>query len=259
MNALPAPPQPSSVAKPTSPALSPRLRSALETPDVDRCIGVMAADPQLVAEAAAALPVLRQAALAPAGDEGVKRVVGRRLATFPAMEMSEGEWAAWWGDYVGALGDLSEAALELGMRAYIREPKAEFMPKPWPAAGAGAGLPPPPPRRCTPGRKMAVEAVQRLAAPPRQRPDPAAVAEMMGSFRSRMTRSKPADGERSARTAAGVRRVSVRVASPPSYAPSGASADGPVRPPADPRRPCARRRPGLARPWAQGTAATTTA
>ena len=121
----------------------------------------------------------------------MKRVVGRRLAIFPAMEMSDGEWAAWWGDYVGTLGDLPEAAIELGMRAYIREPKAEFMPKPGRLRELARG--------CVTTAsamharaKASVDAVQRLTIPPRQRPDPAAIAEIVSSLRSRTTLAKPA-------------------------------------------------------------------
>jgi hypothetical protein len=44
--------------------------------------------------------------------------------------MNAGEWAAWWADYTDALGDLTETALELGMREWVRRPDSRFMPKP---------------------------------------------------------------------------------------------------------------------------------
>ncbi len=76
------------------------------------------------------LPVLKAAAKQPAGPEGVREVVGRRLALYPQPDRSDGEWAAWWADYVEALEDVPWGALEAAMAAYVREPDSEFMPKP---------------------------------------------------------------------------------------------------------------------------------
>lgn len=73
---------------------------------------------------------LEQRATGKAGQAGVREVVGRRFATYPQPERSPGEWAAWWADYFDVLEGVTLAALEAGMRAYIREGSSEFMPKP---------------------------------------------------------------------------------------------------------------------------------
>ena len=119
----------------------------------------------------------------------MKRVVGRRLATFPAMEMSDGEWAAWWSDYVDALGDLTEASLEAGMRAYVRDPKADWMAKPGRlrelAQGATTAAAVHYARA-----KAAVEMVHERNRPPLAKPPPEAVGAMMADFRARMDRRR---------------------------------------------------------------------
>lgn len=91
---------------------------------------VIASDLRLVAEVRQVLPVLSERAHRKAGADGVKAVIGGRFGTFPQPERSPGEWAAWWSDYIDVLADMPLAALEAGMRAYLRDPKAEFMPKP---------------------------------------------------------------------------------------------------------------------------------
>lgn len=73
---------------------------------------------------------LSHAARAPAGEEGVTRVVASRFPLFPQPERSPAEWSAWWSAYFDALEDLPEEALDLGMREYLRQPDAEFLPKP---------------------------------------------------------------------------------------------------------------------------------
>lgn len=72
--------------------------------------------------------MLEAQARAPAGDEGVGRVVGKRLALF-GVNLTPEASAAWWSDYLDCLADLPESALEAGMRAHIRS-GAAFMPKP---------------------------------------------------------------------------------------------------------------------------------
>lgn len=76
------------------------------------------------------LEALRRIATAPAGRQGVKAVVGRRLALYPPTEMTAGEWASWWADYYDALEDVPFPALEAGMAAWVRKPDSRFMPKP---------------------------------------------------------------------------------------------------------------------------------
>lgn len=92
---------------------------------VDRIASV----PALRDEVIAALPALERAARSAAGEQGVARVVGRRLPTFPQTERSEAEEAAWWEDWFDACGDLSEASLEAAMKGWIAAGN-EWMPKP---------------------------------------------------------------------------------------------------------------------------------
>lgn len=94
----------------------------------ERAVREIAQSAKLLAEARAALPTLEAQAKAPAGDEGVGRVVGKRLALF-GVNLTPEASAAWWSDYLDCLADLPEAALEAGMRAHIRS-GAAFMPKP---------------------------------------------------------------------------------------------------------------------------------
>jgi hypothetical protein len=112
-------------------ALSPGLRSLLASAaSSDEAIHQIATLPALLAEARKALPALKTVASAPAGNEGVKRVVGSRFAVFPQPERSDGEWAMWWADYFDVLEDVPEGALEAGMKVWLRNPANEFMPKP---------------------------------------------------------------------------------------------------------------------------------
>jgi len=90
----------------------------------------IAETPELLAEARAVLPALKAVAEAKAGPEGVKAVVGRRLALYPPSYRDEAEAAAWWLDYYDVLSDVPLASLEAGMRAYVADPASEFMPKP---------------------------------------------------------------------------------------------------------------------------------
>lgn len=118
------------LAKPTSPALSQGLRLLLECESsADEAVSGILANPALHAEVRAALPALL-ARVGGCGEDHVSKVVGRRLATYPQPERSDEEWTAWWSDYHDALSDLPAEALEAGMRAWVRRPDAEFMPKP---------------------------------------------------------------------------------------------------------------------------------
>lgn len=84
----------------------------------------------MLAEAKAVLPSLRSMATMPAGEEGVRRVIGSRRALFPQPERTPSESAAWWADYFDALAELPEGAIEAAMQAWVKLPEAEFMPKP---------------------------------------------------------------------------------------------------------------------------------
>ena len=90
----------------------------------------IADNPGLMDEARSHLPALRQAATIPAGAAGIRTIIGKRFALYPQPERGEGEWAAWWADYVDALSDISPSALEAGMKAWVGKPDSAFLPKP---------------------------------------------------------------------------------------------------------------------------------
>lgn len=73
---------------------------------------------------------MRAVATAPAGDQGVRDVIGRRFALYPQPDRSGAEWAAWWQDYFDVLSNVPKVALEAAMLAYVRDPASEFIPKP---------------------------------------------------------------------------------------------------------------------------------
>jgi hypothetical protein len=110
----------------TSPALSTLLTSAIAEDAVER----IASSSALLGEARQQLPLLRAKARAAASPTDVRAVIGRRLATFPQADMSDGEWAAWWADYTDALAGLSTEAIEAGLKAWVARPDARFLPKP---------------------------------------------------------------------------------------------------------------------------------
>lgn len=91
---------------------------------------MIATTPALREEVERVLPALREKAHGPAGREGVRRVIGKRLALFPPRDLGEGAIEAWWEDYIAALRDVPESALEAGMQAWIKRPDSRFMPKP---------------------------------------------------------------------------------------------------------------------------------
>lgn len=118
--------------RPTSPDLSPDLTRLLDddalSPDEScRQIGQYLA---IREEARAALPALKAVAEWKAGEDGVRAVVSKRFALYPQPQRTEGEWAAWWDDYIDVLSDVPLACLEAAMRAWISRPGTEFMPKP---------------------------------------------------------------------------------------------------------------------------------
>lgn len=130
MNDLTATPN-SKPARPTSPPLSEELTALLDdTGNPDRAARLIADTVPLRAEALRVLPALEAVALGKAGEDGVKAVIGRRLVTYPQPHRTDGEWDAWWSDYLDVLSDVSLASLEAAMRAYVALPESEFMPKP---------------------------------------------------------------------------------------------------------------------------------
>lgn len=96
----------------------------------DVAIRTIAASPILRAEADKALLDLREAALTKATPDQIKSIIGQRFVLFPQPQRNDGEWAAWWADYIEALSDLTPFAVEAGMAAWVKRPEAEFMCKP---------------------------------------------------------------------------------------------------------------------------------
>lgn len=86
--------------------------------------------PILSDEARRVIPALRQAALRPATEDEIKRIIESRFELFRQPQRSDAQWALWWAEYLDALSDLTPYAIESGMAAWVRSPEAEFMVKP---------------------------------------------------------------------------------------------------------------------------------
>ena len=97
--------------------------------DASDAAAMIAADPALVAEARALLPAF-EAAIAPAGAEGVRAAVSPLLAVYPQTERSRAEWALWWAQYVEDLAGFCPDILAQAVREFRRRPAARFMPTP---------------------------------------------------------------------------------------------------------------------------------
>jgi hypothetical protein len=156
----------------------------------------------MLAEARQALHALRCCATQAAGPDGVRRVVGRRLVTYPQARMPEEQWAAWWQDFYDACADLSEAALEAGMAAWVRNPTSQFMPKP----GQLRELAQATPNRAVRAYTRITDAVRQAQIPPMHvvepgyvppeappRPSKEEVAKLMANFRAKMAEVSPAN------------------------------------------------------------------
>ena len=137
----------------------------------------------MVAEAKSALPALKAIADAKAGRVGVKAVIGRRLATYPQPQRTEGEWDAWWGDYFDVLEDVALASLEAGMRAYVALPDSEFMPKPGKLRELAFSAPC---RSLTRVHRatLAIRRAEEPAAAVTAKADPEAVKQMLADFQT---------------------------------------------------------------------------
>lgn len=112
--------------------LSPQLSKLVSDTNAstDELVDLIVKSPEMHREAVVCWRKAADIAIAPAGPDGVRAIIGRRLVTFPQGDLSDGEWTAWWGDYTETLSDLSAQSLEGGMRAWIAKPAARFMPKP---------------------------------------------------------------------------------------------------------------------------------
>lgn len=94
-------------------------------------VAVVVNDPDLRADAVAALPSL-VAAAAPCGSKAVIAELTRLVPLYGVSDRREAEWQVFWGFYVEALGNLPLEALKEGVRSYVAKPDSEFFPKPGP-------------------------------------------------------------------------------------------------------------------------------
>lgn len=86
--------------------------------------------PILLEEVRRVLPDLEREARRPATAQEIETIVGTRFAIFPQPQRSAGEFAAFWADYGLALEGLPAAAIEAGMASWVKNPDAEFLPRP---------------------------------------------------------------------------------------------------------------------------------
>jgi hypothetical protein len=172
--------------------LSEALTSLLDsTESPDAAVRGIIGNPALLAEVRSALPALKAVAEAKAGTDGVKAVIGRRLALYPQPQRTDAEAAAWWADYYDTLADVTLASLEAGMKAYVKRPDSEFMPKP----GQLRELAFTAPCRTLSRYYRAKRTLQIADAPPEieaPRADPEAVKALLAEFEGRtMAKAKP--------------------------------------------------------------------
>lgn len=102
----------------------------LDEPSDAKAIEVLSKSPILLREADEVAMSIRREAMRPASVDQIKSIIGSRFALFPQPERSDGEWDAWWADYIASLDDIPPASIEAGMAAWVRSIDAEFMPKP---------------------------------------------------------------------------------------------------------------------------------
>jgi hypothetical protein len=128
MNVSPinAKPLASTTTAPLSLELSKLLGTGLSADDA---LAAATNSPALIDEARAALPSLHRQ-VEGAGDAVVRDVIGRRFETYPQPTRLPEQWAAWFADYYDALSDQPAAAIEAGMRQWVRTDTTGFMPKP---------------------------------------------------------------------------------------------------------------------------------
>ena len=154
----------------------------------------------LLAECERALPVLRHEATRGSTSREIIAVLSKRFAVYPQPDRTDGEWDAWWADYIEALEDMPPSAVEAAMAEYLRQPDSEFFPKPGRIRELARTVPNKMARAC----QIATWAVQRaqhradaerLAAEPRHEPSPAEkvqVGRMLASFKREMAERNPA-------------------------------------------------------------------
>ncbi len=134
--------------------------------------------------------MLRGLAVAPAGPEGVQRVVKSRFPTFPQTARSVEEEALFWRDWYIACADLTEEALEAGMTAWLRRsPPEKWLPKPGELRDMAIQTPT---RTAEAYRRAraAAEAARERDAPQAKRVDPELVKAQMIQFGRDMAGNK---------------------------------------------------------------------
>lgn len=128
---IPATPPDKPTTKPHGPALIGPLKCWLLDERSDEvAIRTIRASDILTRQAREAMPAIRAEAMRPATVDEIKAIVGSRFVLFPQPSRKDGEWSAWWADYIDALAGLTPFAVEAGMAAWVRSPEAEFMCKP---------------------------------------------------------------------------------------------------------------------------------
>lgn len=179
------PTQNSLPARPTTPQLGKALSELLDhAGNPDAAANQIAQSPALVAEARQALPALQHAATMKAGEDGVRKVLAKRFETYPQTQRSPEQWNAWFADYYDVLADCSLASLEAGMRAWVADPKSEFMPKPGQLRELAFTAPCRSLQRYY-RAKRAIAMAEEPAALPGPGVDPAEVKEMMAEFQAK--------------------------------------------------------------------------
>ena len=179
--------------KQISPVLSPDLKRLLDAePDEAFAVAQIAKHMAYREEARAMLPVLKAAAVQRAGKVGVMEVIGKRFALYPQPDRSDAEWAAWWEAYIDTLEDVSWAALDAGMAAWVKNPASEFMPKPGQLLDLANGTPNRAARSYWRAQQaLGVAAANEVvdAAFPRPKPtddEVAAVKDLLAGFRAKI-------------------------------------------------------------------------
>ena len=69
---------------------------------------------------------------APASDQVIVTTLLPLVSLYGVGKKSDAEWAAFWGFYIEALGDLPREAIEGGVRDFVADAKSEWFPKPGP-------------------------------------------------------------------------------------------------------------------------------
>lgn len=111
-------------------------------------------------------------------------VVSRRFGTLGKPNLSEAEWKNWWADYYDACADLPLAALEAGMRAWVNNPEAEFIPKPGKLRELAERAPSQTLRRYQ-RAKRAIQMADEPPPEPKERADPGEVRALLADFQGK--------------------------------------------------------------------------